>query len=1036
MNNRPDVQISDRIAVKVSEQGIVVVLKLSGHTFLVPYCDDELVESLYDNLIENLCSKAAEYCPQTIKGFPKGLLLLFPFAEEEKKTCSKIIASVLELFQLVKRFNIGKDVAVSIKAAICSGPVMAMPEGIVSDRRPALLGQAVQEAMDLCDFAGCGQILVDDEVQALAVNHYCFQMRYYDEGNNRKKVHALLERLPKTLAREGMLRPNGTLPLVGRSEQLAFFRNSLEDVRQSQGQIIELIGEPGIGKSRLLKEVAEREAGDFVQWTISCTPHSRYISFHLFGELIRRATKTTREDNCDQARRKLQQYIEKLNGSAEDVQTELLLGVMGFPNSWGDMPAVIQRRHATIRGIIDFIKVSALRRPVFLTLDDLHNIDPSSEEVIQELIGEAPEIPILLALAYRSGCTPIWGQNEKNQTILEIQPLSSEQAKEFLKSVMNTDSVSDGHFEQALTLRDNWNPLLIEQLVRKIMTDEIIRRNKDQEILAPDCSECDITDDLLTIIEGRVNGLGQGVRNLLEFSAIIGLSFTIPMLQFLENAADGLREKLSILEGLGFLRKSENNSEYIFHHALTQEVVYESLGEQHRKNLHGKVFQTMIDLHGEENDSHVEMIAYHAVRAELPHESVQYLEKCVEKARAMYSNREAIEYYGQIIKCLISYPKLSDDSDKVVKCFLKRAELSRYIGDFDEATYDLEQALRTAEVLNQNELLASVYKEKALLAATMGQYEEGMDNILMAKKYVTPSGNPAIRMRLANVEGIIAWRKGDFSQARLCFERVVGLSQYNGDTHYVSNAYNNLGLIHSTQGRLSDSLECHREALELRRKTKDLRGQAASCNNLGVVEENLGDYSAAEEHYLESLKLSQISGFKEAETAVLANLGQLSEIQGKLALALEYDARSLEIADLLGDIRSRAIAYDNMGNACLACGESDKAEEYYSEALEIAQRIGDPDISNRAILGLCFLHLRENDISGAQEFLDRSEKILQTTDIEDTRARFHRASAEILLLKNEFQKARQQAEAARELAETLGYKREISLSDELLARIG
>jgi len=585
----------------------------------------------------------------------------------------------------------------------------------------------------------------------------------------------------------------------------------------------------------------------------------------------------------------------------------------------------------------------------------------------------------------------------------------------------------------------NKPPLFYEQLVRQLVTEEIFLKKGDEWLLKPPVDEEWLSKSIIGIVQSRIGRLEESTRRVLQTAAVIGRSFALSLLEFMGTADEKLREKAATLEGMGFVQRDRERGglHYFFQHAITQEVVYNSLMQEHKRTLHARVLQALCSMYGEDSEPHYEINAYHAFHANLPQEALKFMERSADRARRQYANREALEYYGQIITLLLSSPSIAHEprTRKLAETLLQQSEVNRYVGEIEEAKHDLRQALETAGRLHDNCLSARIHVGNSLLLAQTGDYDQAKKESNAAKECLDSLDSPELEMKLACVDGIIAWKQTDFPGAESAFKQVIELSELTEQKNFASNAYNNLGLLYGNKGLWLQALQAHTRALEIRKEAEDLWGQAASYNNIGIVLENHGDYEAAELNYLEALELSQRTGFREVETASLANLGELAETRGRLYEAMEYNARSLESARQVNDLRSQAIALDNLGNVHLVRGETTSAEKRYIESIQLAESIGDKDACSRSLLGLCSTRTAQKRLKEASSCMDKARQIVEETKLEEARPRLLRVDAELLAAKDEFDEAFEKAGLALETATQAGQEKEANLAKELIKDI-
>ncbi len=817
----------------------------------------------------------------------------------------------------------------------------------------------------------------------------------------------------------------GLLPFVGRTDEMESIRRAAETALAGSKQILWISGRPGVGKTRLLSEAVSTLLSQFHVTRSVCSSHGQYVPFRAFADLFRKAADIRLNDSVENNLKQIQKRLVVPEGFEVQHWDQRLVELLGWQLGNGQGIPATERRRQTILSAKTALLGLARTRPTCLILEDIQWMDASSWELLDGILNDFEDLPLLICLTSREPWQPARELPHECLTKIVLQPLDSEQTSDLLGAIFASHTLPDFMLD-SLKKDQEWTPLYIDQLVRKLISQNIVKEGKDDWMQETPLDDELIPRELVNLIQSRIAGLGEGIRQILEVGAVIGAPFTSDLLERLQICSEGLREKVAMLEAMGFLARTDQEEDlhYVLNHAVTQEVVYNSLMQDHRKAMHARVLQTLLSLYGDDSEAHYEMMAYHAYEANLPDVALRYLTKCARKARDQYANREALEFYGQILSLLVQSPRLREHTDQIVDFLLKQAEVHRYIGEMEEAKADLEQAQQAAQRTKNGARQAQVEMAGALLALSVGASREAGEHLNKAGMLLEPVDEPRLKMELANLQGIHAWRAGRLDDAEGLYHGVIEIGDTLSDLTYVANAYNNLGLIAYSKGDLHRAFELHSKALKVRQQMDDLWGQAASHNNIGIVFENNNHEDSAEREYLQALNLARTTGFREVETAALANLGQCAENKGLFPQSLEYNSRSLDLATRLGDRRSQAIALDNLGNTHYLCGLFSEAQDKHGAALRLAESLDDGDICCRALLGLCFDLINGGKTDEAESLCDRAEQIVVRLGFNETRPRLYRARAELLLARGDIPGAQDEASKAMRSAQEMHLRAE------------
>lgn len=834
------------------------------------------------------------------------------------------------------------------------------------------------------------------------------------------------------------IRPNWSLPLAGRTEELEIVRRAADQVRQGHGQVLLISGEAGMGKTRLMLEARKKHLSWFVQRAAHCQVYSEAVSYYPFQCWLQEFFKLEPSERETQAREKIESLF-AANPQFQSLTTwiDQYLALLGYPLPPEGRVAAGQWKQQIHRAVYELVRCSSEIYPFCLILDDMQYADPSSEELAAQLVRMVQGRPILFCLIYRGGPRRAWEIPSEHVTWLQLKPLSPEAAIQVVKDLLDSDCLP-GVLEETLFRQEELSPLYIEEVVRKLITEEILVRGETGWLVNEAVSEDIIPEDLIEVIQSRMKKMDDTSRRILEAGAVIGRDIALGLLDFLDLTREGLREKLGALEGMGFIHQDldRRGLEIAFRHTVIRDAVYDSLQQEQKQSLHRQVVRSLLSLHGENSEPHYPLLAYHASQAGMFEMALKYLERSAIRAERIHAFREAIEYYSQILAILTAFTSPEESAEKILEVLLKQSYIHQNLGEMDEARKDLEQAEGLLPLTHPPRLTVTYYLRLAQYDYRTGEYTNAEDSLNACRDILKRFPDPVLEMYVWNLQGILAWKTARFDDAKNAFEEVIRRSEAVGQPLYASNAYNNLGLLSGNRGEMEQALEYHRKALEVRGRMSDEMGLAASHNNIGIIHENTGDYASAERHYRQALELASKTGFWEVETAVLANLGQLAHLRGNLTEAIDFACRSLHAARRSHDLRSETIVLDNLGNAHLALGRTDEARAYYEQARDVAEKIGDRDVASRAWLGLSETYCQRGDAAQADSCWQTARDLIERTGLNEARARLHRVHAEWLLGARRKEEARKENEIALRMAREHRQPREEELCKNLMTRIG
>jgi class 3 adenylate cyclase/predicted ATPase len=1009
----------------------IFFLDVCDYTALSATLDPEDVRDLMNRFFQLCIGQIHRYQGTIDKLIGDSVMALFgaPKAHENDPECA--IRAALSILKELERFNRNRDAALHVRIGIHSGMVVFGRVGSQIAGSVTVMGPAVNLACRLEQAAERDHILISEEtwklVEPVFVGRPLDPLKLKGIPGEVKAYTVQGVRGESDIHRGDRSR----MPLIGRAAELKQIGEMVDSVRQGRGQVLFISGEAGIGKSRLMEEARKNLMQGFVQLETACLSYASVIGFFPFQQLLRRMIHLEPENDLSTAREKLRKHLSHFEKEDLGQWEDRYIAVLGFDPPGADRVSSAQwKGKSTMRSPGCLFSRPGRRpgpgggRPAMGR--------PEHREFLEYFTGRIADSPLLVCLLHRRDFELSWPASATNPHRIHLGPLPEAEGERLVRLLLDSPTLPD-RFREAVLRRAEHNPLFIEEVIRKLITEEVLVLRGGQWEQTRPLSEELVPETLLGIIQARIDRLDGATRQVLQAGSVIGQRFAMPLLEFMEIVREGLRDKLLTLEGMEFLhqRLDRDSIDYVFHHAMTREVAYNALLHRNKRLLHGRVAAAMERLYGPHSEPHYPILAHHYLQADVWAKALEYLSRAADRSRRLYANREAIELYHQAIDVLLKLHPDDENKERLFHLLIHQSEVHRLLGELDECREDLQRVERIAMDLERAELLARLRIESALHYQAAGRYDDAENEARQAIELAGENGGARLQMQAWNVRGMIAWKRGEMEQARQAYGKVIPLAEAAGSGLYASNAYNNLGLVFTALGRPDAALEHYRRALNLREQAKDEIGQAATLNNLGMLYEDAGDLKQAGRHYRRSLELAERTGYSEGWTAVLANLGQLSEIEGNYAEALEYGARSLHSAHEIGDRRSEAIALENLGNAHFARGEWNEAQDYHERAIELAGEIGDRTVESQSRLGWAFVALHRKRTEEAETMIAQAEQLQQAGGFKDGRARLLRAKAELAEAKGNRPEALALAREALTLAQELKLWREEGLCKEL-----
>jgi len=649
----------------------VMFCDLVGSTRLSTELDPEDLREIISSYQDTVRSAVKQFSGFIARYMGDGVLVYFGFPQAHEDDAERAVRASLAIVQAMSNLNseigIRFRVALSVRIGVATGPVVIgdiIGEGAAEEA--AVIGEAPNLAARLQSEAEPDQVIVGSLTHQMVSNLF----DYKDLGERNLKGIALPVRLWQVLGEvdnedlnEGNAR-TGSLPLVGRQEELGLLTRSWDTSKEGQGQVVLIQGEGGIGKSRLVEALRDHVADQEFTWvTLRCSPfHTNSALFPILGHM-QRVMGWNREDSVAEKLEKLEVALKAQSMPLEEA-VPIYADLLSLPLPT-DAYAPIglsakQKREQALDALVAWCFEEAERRPVIQVWDDIHWADPTTLEYLELYIEQSPTVPILNVLTYRPEFVLPWPMHS-HMTPITLNRLEHQEVKALISLQAKGKSVPVEVMDHIISKADGV-PLFVEELTKTILDSEIVQEEHDRFQLNGTLSEMEIPNTLQDSLMSRLDRVPT-VREVAQMGAVLGREFAFEML----NAVVGLEES-KLQTGLSQLVNDELlyqrgrglRAKYIFKHALIQDAAYHSLLRSTRQQYHLRVAQLLEEQFQETVDTQPELVAHHYTEAGELTKAVFFWGKAGERARNRSANHEAIAYLTRGIEVLLELPDNDD----------------------------------------------------------------------------------------------------------------------------------------------------------------------------------------------------------------------------------------------------------------------------------------------------------------------------------------------------------------------------------------
>ncbi|HEY1017099.1 MAG TPA: tetratricopeptide repeat protein, partial [Herpetosiphonaceae bacterium] len=878
-------------------------------------------------------------------------LVLFgsPVAHEDDP--ERALRCALELRQA------GRAAGIDTAIGINSGSVYCGLVGAQSRREYTVIGDAVNLAARLMQAAGADQIIVSKAAAGSAAGAFRWQELPALSVKGRTagvEVASLAGLAVQSAVR--LQESAYSLPLVGRSAELAQIDRVIALAAEGRGQVLSISGAAGVGKSRLVAELLDRaEAAGFVSYAGACQSYAAQTPYVVWEPIWRAFFALEADWPAEDQRRVLSLQLGLID--PDFVERLPVLGRV-FHLAWADTE--LTRALDSQMGkescetlLTDCLRARAQATPLLLILEDCHWIDALSQDLFAAVSRAIADAPILLARVARDA-NPA-PASRSNHSEIRLDPIGAEEARQLIRNkaaqLLGDPALLSPALLDQLTARTEGNPFYLEELLTYLYGQG--------RAAAPAGEQIELPASLHSLILSRIDQLTEPQQLTLKVASIIGRLFKAAWLweayPYL-GPPEHIRRDLRILDQLDLTQQDASDADlaYLFRHSVTHEVAYESLAHSTRNQLHEHLAQ-FIEQSGDPRQS-VDLLAYHYGRSQNLAKQREYFQRAAAAAQAVYANEAALAHYGRLlplldeperIPALLSMGQIRElvgEWDAAGALYREAAELAerhelpsarasavlalgsllRKRGDYPLARETLEAALALfgklggAEGLGASAALAEIGQVHRLLSAHAAAH----DYFEASLKLHQAAGDRAGIANVLGQQGMNAYAQGDYQTAIAFHQASLALRRELGDSQAIGVALNGLGIAAYSQGEYAAAHDYFSQSLALRRKIGDKLGIANCLNNLGVVAYELADYAAAHELYEESLALRRAIGTPGGIANSLNNLGYAALRQGRDGEAIGFLREAAALHASLGNQQGLAEAVTGLAGAAAGLGRS------------------------------------------------------------------------------------------------------------------
>jgi len=637
--------------------------------------DPEEARKLLDPVIEHMMEAVHRYEGTVSNLMGDGIMALFgaPLSHEDHavRACYAALRMQESVNRYTDRVRRTEGVPIQIRVGLNSGEVVVGAIGNDLKMDYTAIGQTVHLASRMEQMATPGSIMMTADALRLAEGYV--QVKSLGPVNV-KGMSEPVEVYEVTGAGAARTRlqaaaTRGLTRFVGRDAEIETLRQALEHARAGRGQVVAIVGEPGVGKSRLFYEFTHSHRA--VDWLIvesGSVSYGKATPYLPLIDLLKAYFKIQDRDNQREIREKVTGKLLTLDETLKSTLPALLtlLDVPVDDEAWQGLDPA-ERRRRTLEAVKRILLRESQVQPLLVVFEDLHWIDSETQAFLDSLIESVPTARFLLLVNYRPEYQHGWGSKTYYSQI-RIDPLPPESAMEVLSALLGGDRAL-GPLKDLLIARTEGTPFFLEESVRTLVEMNVVGGERGNYRLTKPIETIHVSASVQAVLAARIDRLTLEAKQLLQCASVIGKDFSFGLLHGVAGLSEeNLRQELGHLQAAEFIYETQlfPDLEYTFKHALTHEVAYGSLLQDRRRALHARIVEAIEKLYADRISEQIERLAHHATRGELWDKAVEYLHQAGKKASARSANREAIAYFEQAMEVIEHLPESEPTIEKAI----------------------------------------------------------------------------------------------------------------------------------------------------------------------------------------------------------------------------------------------------------------------------------------------------------------------------------------------------------------------------------
>ncbi len=959
MRDKLSALIKAQEAIQQRKLVTVLFMDIVGSTSITQDLDPEDIMTIMDTALRRLANPVYTHGGRVTRYMGDGFLALFgaPVAHENDPEMG--IRAGLQILEEAKIYalEMKKQWQIpdfSIRVGVNTGPVMVGGE---TEAENTIMGTTVNLAARLENAAKPGTLLISHHTYQHV--HGVFDLQPLEPISAKGftapvKVYRVLRARPRAFHSSARSVVGIETRMVGRDAELLMLQNMFCDAAEdAQVQVVTIVGDAGVGKSRLLYEFEKwiellpEEVRYFKGWA---NLETEVVPYGLVRRMLTRRFAILESDNASDVREKFRAGMaDTLIPDQADLVGQLL--GLDFSNSKAVQARLGSEsfKDLAISHLTKYLRAIA-SEPTVIFLDDIHWADDSSLDLLDYLVTAIADARLMVVCLARPPLferRPSWGEGQELHTRINLRPLSRRAIRDLVEEIFQKAEGVPSDLRDLIVESAEGYPFCVEELIKMLVEDGVILHGTDRwRVELERLAEVRVPPTLTGILQARLDSLPPGEKTVLQRASVVGRLFwaaAVAELASDNNEAAQVDKLLNAVRDRELIFRREYSvfkatDEYVFNHNILRDITYETVLMKQRRLYHAQVAQWLESAAGDRINEHLSLIARHYELAGEMAKAVGFLRLLGEELLDIGSFRDAVRTFEWALTLL---PAAGSNGGQGVATAPPDVELAERamlvvnlgnsynrVGDYLLAMKYLEQGLALARQANDPQAEIEALNRLAQVASEQGNYDRAqhyLDEVLALAHEQDDLDCVASTYAMLST---IAWKWGDFEQAEKYCHESLAIYRELDNRHRISLMHNILGILATLQENYDQAEQYYEQALIMAREINAQQIVADLLTNIGYLNHHSkANLKKAKDHYLESLQIAREINHRSGMTSTLINLGQLHTLLGEREVAWNYLYEALSESVAIGAVPLTLDALVGVAQQQIELGQNVSAAE-------------------------------------------------------------------------------------------------------------